>query len=131
MAGSLNRVSIIGRLGVDPELKYGASGKAFTRLSIATNERKKSGDEYIEVTEWHRVVLFGRQAEIAAEFLSSGRQVFIEGRLQTRSWEDGGVKKYMTEIVADKMVLIGNDGPEDRNDPERTSPPPTDEDLPF
>jgi single-strand DNA-binding protein len=114
MAGrSLNKVQIIGNLGKDPELRYTSNGVAVATLSIATNERFKNStsDEWQERTEWHRVVAWARLAEVAGEYLAKGRQVYIEGRLQTRSWEDrDGNKRYTTEIVARDLILLGGRG---------------------
>ena len=106
---SVNKVILIGNLGRDPETRYTTGGDAVTNLNIATSEqwKDKSGEKQ-ERTEWHRVVLFGRQAEIAGEYLKKGRSVYIEGRLQTRKYTDkDGVEKYSTEIVADRMQLLG------------------------
>lgn len=106
---SVNKVILLGNLGRDPETRYTTGGDAVTNLSIATSEqwKDKNGDKQ-ERTEWHRVVLFGRQAEVAGEYLKKGRSVYIEGRLQTRKYNDkDGVEKYSTEIVADRMQLIG------------------------
>ena len=106
---SVNKVILLGNLGRDPETRYTTGGDAVTNLNIATSEqwKDKSGEKQ-EKTEWHTVVLFGRQAEIAGEYLKKGRSVYIEGRLQTRKYTDkDGVEKYSTEIVADRMQLIG------------------------
>ena len=106
---SVNKVILLGNLGRDPETRYTTGGDAVTNLNIATSEQwKDKNGEKQERTEWHRVVLFGRQAEIAGEYLKKGRSVFIEGRLQTRKYTDkDGVEKYSTEIVGDRMQLIG------------------------
>jgi len=106
---SVNKVILIGNLGRDPETRYTTGGDAVTNLNLATSEqwKDKSGEKQ-ERTEWHRVVLFGRQAEVAGEYLKKGRSVYIEGRLQTRKYTDkDGVEKYSTEIVADRMQLLG------------------------
>lgn len=106
---SVNKVILLGNLGRDPETRYTTGGDAVTNLRIATTEtwKDKSGEKQ-EKTEWHSVVLFGRQAEIAGEYLKKGRSVYIEGRLQTRKYTDkDGVEKYSTEVVADRMQLIG------------------------
>src|SRR5204863_2113304 len=106
---SVNKVILLGNLGRDPETRYTTGGDAVTNLNIATSEqwKDKSGEKQ-ERTEWHRVVLFGRQAEIAGEYLKKGRSVYIEGRLQTRKYTDkDGVEKYSTEIVGDRMQLLG------------------------
>ena len=107
---SVNKVILLGNLGRDPETRYTTGGDAVTNLNIATSEqwKDKSGEKQ-ERTEWHRVVLFVRQAEVAGEFLKKGRSVYIEGRLQTRKYTDkDGVEKYSTEIVADRMQLLGS-----------------------
>jgi single-strand DNA-binding protein len=107
---SVNKVILLGNLGRDPETRYTTGGDAVTNLRIATTEqwKDKSGEKQ-ERTEWHTVVLFGRQAEIAGEYLKKGRSVYIEGRLQTRKYTDKeGVEKYSTEIVADRMQLLGS-----------------------
>jgi single-strand DNA-binding protein len=114
MAGrSLNRVQLIGNLGKDPEIKYTPSGTPVAKITIATNERfKDKSGEWQDRTEWHNVVLWQRMAEIAGEYLKKGGKVYIEGRLQTRSWDDKQTnqKKYMTEIVASDMILLGGRG---------------------
>jgi len=107
---SVNKVILIGNLGRDPETRYTTGGDAVTNLRLATTEtwKDKSGEKQ-EKTEWHTVVLFGRQAEIAGEYLKKGRPVYIEGRLQTRKWTDKeGVEKYSTEVVGDRMQLLGS-----------------------
>jgi len=107
---SVNKVILIGNLGRDPETRYTTGGDAVTNLNIATTDtwKDKNGEKQ-EKTEWHRVVLFGRQAEIAGEYLKKGRSVYIEGRLQTRKYTDKeGVEKYATEIVGDRMQLLGS-----------------------
>jgi single-strand DNA-binding protein len=106
---SVNKVILIGNLGRDPETRYTTGGDAVTQLNVATTEtwKDKNGEKQ-EKTEWHRVVLFGRQAEVAGEYLKKGRSVYIEGRLQTRKYTDKeGVEKYTTEIVGDRMQLLG------------------------
>jgi single-strand DNA-binding protein len=106
---SVNKVILIGNLGRDPETRYTTGGDAVTNLRIATTDtwKDKSGEKQ-EKTEWHTVVLFGRQAEIAGEYLKKGRPVYIEGRLQTRKYTDKeGVEKYSTEVVGDRMQLLG------------------------
>jgi single-strand DNA-binding protein len=109
---SVNKVILVGRLGADPELKYTTSGKAVCNLSVATNEswKTKSGEKQ-ERTEWHRVQIWGDQAENCSKYLAKGRMVCLEGKLQTRSWEDkNGQKRYTTEVVADRVVFLGGDG---------------------
>lgn len=112
MAG-VNKVIIVGRLGADPEIRQVGNGGNVARLSVATSENwvDKEGQKQ-ERTEWHRIVVWGKLAEICGRHLSKGRQVYIEGRLQTRSWEDQGVKKYSTEIVANTVQFLG--GPTER-----------------
>ena len=114
MAGkSLNKVQLIGNLGKDPEVKYTPSGTAVARITLATNERFKDKDgQWQDRTEWHNVVLWQRLAEIAGEYLKKGGKAYIEGRLQTRSWDDKQTnqKKYMTEVVASDLVLLGGRG---------------------
>jgi len=110
----VNKAILIGRLGADPEVRFSGSGTAIANVNIATSERftDRQGEKQ-ERTEWHRVVMFGRLAEIAQQYLKKGRQVYIEGRLQTRQWEDKeGQKRYTTEIVANVMQMLGgrNDG---------------------
>ena len=103
----MNKVIICGRLGRDPETRTTGSGTIMGNLNIATNHRKKEGDEWIDATEWHRVIVFGRTAEIARDYLAKGREALIEGRIQTRSYDKDGVQTYITEIVADRLELIG------------------------
>lgn len=111
----VNKVIIVGRLGLDPEVKSVGNGQTVTRLSIATSENwvDKEGQKQ-ERTEWHKVVVWGRLAEICGKHLSKGRQVYLEGRLQTRSWEDQqGQKRYTTEIVAQTVQFLGSAGERD------------------
>lgn len=113
MARGINKVILIGHLGADPEIKYMPSGAAVANLSLATTEgwKDKQSGEKQERTEWHRVVLFSRLAEIAGEYLRKGSQVYIEGRLQTRKWQGkDGQDRYTTEIVANDMQMLGGRG---------------------
>lgn len=113
MARGINKVILIGHLGQDPEVKYMPSGSAVANISIATTEgwKDKQTGEKQERTEWHRVVLFARLAEIAGEYLRKGSQVYIEGRLQTRKWQDkNGQDRYTTEIVANDLQMLGGRG---------------------
>ena len=105
----VNKVTIIGNLGKDPETRYTQNGSAVTTFSVATKERwkDKNTGEMKEQTEWHRVVAWGKLAEICGEYLSKGRQVYIDGKLQTRQWEKDGVTRYTTEIVAKYMKMLG------------------------
>jgi single-strand DNA-binding protein len=108
---SINKVIIIGNLGKDPEVRYMPSGSAICNANIATTRtwKNKESGEKNEETEWHRVVFFDRQAEIAGEYLKKGSSVYVEGRLKTRKWTDKeGVERYTTEIVADVMQLLGS-----------------------
>jgi len=107
---SVNKVILIGNLGRDPEVRYMPDGGAITNISIATTENwKDKNGEKQEKTEWHRVAFFGKLAEIAGEYLKKGSQVYVEGRLQTRKWQDkDGNDKYTTEIVADRMQMLGS-----------------------
>ena len=103
--GSLNRVQLIGNLGADVELKNTPSGKAVANLSVATSYKPKEGAEKVE---WHRVTVWGVTAENCAKYIAKGSQVFVEGRLETRSWEKDGQKRYSTEIVADSVLFLGS-----------------------
>ncbi|UFS72269.1 single-stranded DNA-binding protein [Geomonas sp. RF6] len=109
---SLNKVMLIGNLGKDPELRYTASGTAVASFSLATSDRiKNKNGEWEEKTEWHNVTLWARLAEIAGEYLSKGKTVYIEGRLQTRKWQDkDGKDRYTTEIVGEKMQMLSGKG---------------------
>ncbi len=149
MARGINKVILVGNLGQDPETRYMPSGKAVTNLRIATSDswKDKQTGEQREQTEWHTVVMFERLAEIAAEYLRKGSQVYIEGRLRTRKWQDKeGRDRYSTEIVANDMQMLGGRsgggaGTESRAEPrpaggERSSAPPPrddafDDDIPF
>jgi single-strand DNA-binding protein len=153
MAKSVNKVILIGNLGKDPEVKYTPTGTAVAKFSLATNERyKDKAGEWQDRTEWHNIVAWQRLAEIAGEYLKKGRSVYVEGRIQTHSWEDkqSGQKKYMTEIIANDLVLLGGPreggegggGGRGRPATEAAEPPApaenpaqgaeiTDEDIPF
>ncbi len=112
MARSVNKVIILGNLGADPDVRYSASGLAIVKFNVATTESVPGADGAREDrTEWHRVVAFGKTAENCGNYLGKGRQVYVEGRLQTRQWEDDqGAKRYMTEIVARDVVFLGGRG---------------------
>jgi single-strand DNA-binding protein len=108
---SVNKVILVGNLGRDPETRYMPDGGAVTNVSIATTEswKDKTSGEKQEKTEWHRVAFFGKLAEIAGEYLKKGSQVYVEGRLQTRKWQDkDGADRYTTEIIADRMQMLGS-----------------------
>lgn len=138
---SLNKVMLIGNLGKDPEVRYTASGQAVAGFSLATSEKfKNKSGEWEERTEWHRVTLWGKLAEIAGEYLSKGKTVYIEGRLQTRKWQDNsGNERYTTEIVGDKMQMLSPKGERKGGDSGGSSsgggsydePPFQDDDIPF
>lgn len=113
MSRGVNKVILIGALGNDPDMKYAANGNAIANISVATNEqwKDKATGQKQEKTEWHRVVAFGRLAEIIGEYLKKGSQVYIEGKLQTRKWQDNsGNDRYTTEIVANEMQMLGAKG---------------------
>ncbi len=113
MARGINKVILVGNLGADPDTRYMPSGGAVTNLSVATNEswKDKQTGEQKERTEWHKVAMFGRLAEIAAEYLRKGSQVYVEGRLRTRKWQDkDGNDRWTTEIIADEMQMLGGRG---------------------
>jgi single-strand DNA-binding protein len=113
MARGINKVIVVGNLGGDPETRYMPSGSAVTNMTVATNEtwKDKQTGEQKERTEWHRVAMFGRLAEIAAEYLRKGSQVYIEGKLRTRKWQgQDGQDRYTTEIIADEMQMLGGRG---------------------
>jgi len=157
MARGVNKVILIGNCGSDPEVRYMPNGNAVTTITLATTDswKDKQTGQLQERTEWHRVVLFGKVAEVAGEYLRKGSQCYIEGRLQTREWEKDGVKRYTTEVVVDMggtMQLLGGRGnddgaPRQQSRPQRQSgpqdnaartqptqqPPPDyfDDDIPF
>ncbi len=111
MARGVNKVILVGHLGKDPEVRYSPNGGAVANITLATSEswKDKNTGEKQEKTEWHRVVFFGKLAEIAGEYLKKGSQVYIEGRLQTRKWQDKeGKDRYTTEIVAGEMQMLGS-----------------------
>ena len=107
--GSVNKVVIVGHIGADPETRFTPSGTAVANFNLATNESRKSSEgEYQDHTEWHNCVLFGKRAEFAGEWLKKGQLVYLEGRLQTRSWEDdSGTKKYRTEVIGNEITMLG------------------------
>jgi single-strand DNA-binding protein len=149
MARGVNKVILVGNLGADPETRYMPSGSAVTNIRIATSEswKDKTSGEQQERTEWHNIVFFGRLAEIAAEYLRKGSQVYVEGSLRTRKWEGkDGVERYTTETVASEMQMLGGrsgggsapaGAPSDQS--RRSSPAPAssappddfDDDIPF
>ena len=119
MARGVNKAIIVGTLGNDPEIRYTADGKAIANLSVATNEtwKDKSGEKQ-ERTEWHRISMFGKLAEIAGQYLKKGSQAYFEGKIQTRKWQDqSGNDRYSTEIIANEMQMLGgkSDGSQNSN----------------
>ena len=141
MANSVNKVILVGRLGKDPEVKYTQGGTAIARFSLATDEvwKDQSGEKQ-QKTEWHNIVAWNKLAEICGQYLAKGRLVYIEGRLQTRNWEDkDGNKRTTTEIRADNMVMLGGKPDEGRQEKSAAAPPSdahgdteiTDNDIPF
>jgi single-strand DNA-binding protein len=141
---SLNKVMLIGNLGKDPEIRYAASGTAVAKFSIATSERSKDkvSGEWVEKTEWHNIVLFNKQAELAGEYLSKGKTVYIEGKLHTQKYEKDGITRYSTEIVGDKIEFLSAKGERSGGDapsaPKSSGssasyeePPFQDDDIPF
>ncbi|MFC1516341.1 single-stranded DNA-binding protein [Thermodesulfobacteriota bacterium] len=139
----INKAIIVGNLGRDPEVSYTPGGMAVAKFSVATSEKwkDKNTGEMQERTEWHRITAFGRLGEICGEYLSKGRQVFIEGRIQTTSWEKDGITRYSTEIIASEMKMLGTRATGDTyspsgpsTTPEYTGPPGPemeDDDIPF
>ena len=137
MARGVNKVTLIGNLGNDPEVRYSGNGNAVANVSLATAEswRDKDSGEQQERTEWHRVVFFGRLAEIVSEYLHKGSQIYVEGRLQTNKWQDKeGNDRYTTQIVANEMQMLGGRGgatsnQETKADSSNDSSPKTDQPL--
>ena len=129
--GSVNKVILVGHLGGDPESRFTPGGTAVATFSIATNESRKNSDgNWEDHTEWHRCVLFGKQAEFAGEYVKKGQMVYVEGRLQTRSWEDKeGMKRYSTEVVGNAFTTLGRRNTEGGGSSH--AQPSNDDDLPF
>lgn len=142
MARGVNKVILVGRLGADPEVRYSANGTPIAQFNLATTERVPASDgNWEDRTEWHRIVVFGKTAENCGNYLSKGRLVYIEGRLQTRQWEDNqGQKRYTTEIVARDVQFLSGPGeqgqsvqgsaPPQRGRPQSPAPQQYTEDLP-
>ena len=136
---SVNKVVLLGRLGKDPELKYLPSGTAMCKLSVATTEVYKKGEEKVEDTTWHRVIAWGRQAEIISEYILKGQEIFIEGRLKYRTFDkEDGTKGYVTEVILTGFSFVGGRGtkttgkpPEEEGSPEIEQPKEEEDDLPF
>ena len=137
MSKSLNKVQLIGNLGKDPELKYTSAGVAVATFSIATSDSWKDQEGNVqERTEWHNIVAWRKLAEICGEWLKKGKRVYIEGKLQTRNYEKDGVKRYVTEIVADQLIMLDGGGQRSANGGEPEAPasdavPAKEDDLPF
>lgn len=130
---SVNKVTILGRLGGDPEVKEISQGSTVANFSVATSDAwtDKNGQKQ-ERTEWHRIVVWGKLAELCGRYLSKGRQVYLEGRLQTRSWEDqDGVKRYTTEIMASAVKFIDSKGSEEPKADQHSESPGFDDEFPF
>ena len=122
---SVNKVQIIGRLGRDPEIRHSPDGTAVANMSVATTSKwkDKNSGEWREDVEWHRVVMYGRTAEVAAEYLHKGSPVYTEGRLKTRKWEDKqGIERYTTEIIADNMQMLGGRDEQSQGDSTQSAP---------
>ena len=126
---SLNKVLCIGNVGREPEMNYSAGGTAITKFSVAMNERFTSNGQQQERTEWANVVTFGKLAETCAQYLAKGRQVYVEGRMQTSNWEKDGVKHYRTEVVAERVTFLGSAG--QRDDAPAYNGADEDDELPF
>ena len=111
MARGVNKVILIGNLGKDPELTYTPSGLAVARFTLATTEKRKNSEgEYVDQTEWHRIVFFGKTAEVVGQYLAKGKSVYIEGRLKYGSYEKDGVTRYTTDIIGFNMQMLGGRG---------------------
>jgi single-strand DNA-binding protein len=126
MARGINKVILVGNLGNDPDIRYTAGGAAVANISVATTDswKDKESGEQQDRTEWHRVVFFGRLAEIVGEYLKKGSQVYLEGRLQTRKWQDkSGNDRYTTEIVANDMQMLGGRAGGGMGNNEQSAPP--------
>jgi single-strand DNA-binding protein len=113
----MNRVTLLGRIGKDPELKVSASGTRICGFSVATHERERRDDEWVQHTEWHTVVTFGRLAEVVAEYAGKGEQVLVEGKLRLRKWEYEGKTHYRTEVIASSVEFLGGGRPSEASLP--------------
>ena len=140
---SVNKVIILGRVGANPEVKYMPSGNAVVNLSIATNRKFKNQDtgSYEDKTEWHRVVFFNKPAETIGQYVKKGQQLYVEGRIQTRKWQDkDGIEKYSTDIISDSFTFIGSksdnqdfesSSPQNNETFDQSVPSTNDDDIPF
>jgi single-strand DNA-binding protein len=132
----INKATLVGRLGKDPEVRHTADGAMVTSFSVATDEQwKDKNGEKVQKTEWHKIVTFGKLAEICGQYLTKGKLIYLEGRIQTRSWENkDGAKMYTTEIVADTMKMLDSkgDGQQKSSAPQHEAhPDPSADDVPF
>lgn len=109
MAKGVNKVILLGNVGKDPEMRATQGGMVIAQFTLATADRKKEGDKWVDTTEWHNLVCFGRTAEIVRDYVKKGKQLYIEGKIQTRSWDDkeSGQKKYRTEVLVNELALLG------------------------
>ena len=123
--GTVNKIFLLGRLGRDPQMRHTTAGVAVCTFSLATNEVIGKGEQKREETDWHNIVVYGKTGEIAEKYLNKGKQCFIEGRIRNRSYEKDGQTKYITEVIANSLELIGGKG-----SPQKEGSPPED-DLPF
>ena len=114
MATGLNKVMLIGNLGQDPEVRFTAGGLAICNFSIAINERKKDGEEWVEHVEWVRIACFGKTAENVGKYMEKGKSVHVEGKIQTRSYEKDGEKKWSTEVIASNVLFLSGQGGEQK-----------------
>lgn len=132
MGRSVNKVTLIGTLGRDPEVKYMPNGNAVANIALATDEsyNDKATGQKVEQTEWHRIVVYGKLAEIIQQYLTKGSKAYFEGKLKTREWEKDGVKRYTTEIVANEMMMLSGNNQGQQpvqpapQQPQRATPPP-------
>ena len=131
--GSVNKIVLVGHLGADPESRFTPSGVAVSTFNMATNESWKNKDgEYEDRTEWHRIVLYGKAAETASEYMKKGQLAYVEGRIRTRSWEDkDGMTRYTTEVLGDRFTMLGRKGENKSTAPAETGGSGNDDDLPF
>ena len=135
---SVNKAILVGRLGTDPELRTTAGGTSVVNMRLATSDRRKEGDQWVDHTEWHNVTVWGRSADNVAKFCTKGKELFVEGRIQTRKYQDKtGAERYSTEIVADNVRFLGSRADSD-NGFQRSRPSsqmngssPSDEEIPF
>jgi single-strand DNA-binding protein len=135
MSKGLNKVMLLGNVGKDPEVKYTQDGRSMARFSIATSEewKDKASGEKKEKTEWHKVVFWGPLAEVVGKYVKKGNRIYVEGKIETRTWDQDGEKKYIAEIIGRELLLLGGKNVESGEDapaPEKPAPI-TDDDMPF